>query len=420
MGMSLMDMMRLQWALVRGRYRGLLVDTEARRQECQALLDSIRGEELGRARYVLDAPLFQHGQLTDDGIIAVLDTQTDRVVGALRATRMSLFVRRPELAPDFQFDADLLGDLTDTAFLCHHLVVTPEHRKTAASLVLMSTVYGLGVVQRGRMCLIDCEPPLARIYRRLGFLPIGQPYTRHGVIFIAMILVNHDAAHLRRVRSPLLRTWRAMGRPRDEAGVAWAAQMKASGHLPSRYFEAVGTSEAIEAQLFDSLSDKGRAEMLQNATRIQLQPGQVVMRQGDIGTWFGVLEAGTLEARVEGRTTAVLHPKDVVGDRACVRRGRRMSDVVAGPSGATLVMLSPGAFKRVKDAEDRAQLWTNVARLLAEQLPGPTCTPVPEPTQPRALDALPLSDQLTPVSVTHPASPLSSSTPTGRDLSTGS
>ena len=56
----------------------------------------------------------------------------------------------------------------------------------------LGTVYSLGVEHRGSVCLLDCEPPIARIYRRLGFLPIGRPYTRDGVVFIAMVSFVYD------------------------------------------------------------------------------------------------------------------------------------------------------------------------------------------------------------------------------------
>lgn len=368
MGMAWTDIIRMQWQLMTGRYRGLLVATEERRQECEALLASVREEELQRDPYALDAPLLRPGHVAHDGIVAVLDTHTDRVVGALRATRMSLVARRPELAPDFQFDAALLGDRIDETFLCHHLAVAPEHRKTAASLVLMRTTYSLGVEQRGTMCLLDCEPPIARVYRRLGFHPIGRPYTRDGIVFIAMVLVNNDVEHLRRVRSPLLQTWRAMGRPRDPRGVQWADRLRAAGQLPSPYFAYVDPSSDAAAPLFEGLSPAGRAALMTYATRLHLRPGQLILRRGDMGRWLGVVEAGELDVRVDAVRSCVLGSGDLVGEVGFLLGERRTADVVAGRDGATMVVLSPSALRRVERADDRERLSENIASILASRL----------------------------------------------------
>jgi predicted GNAT family N-acyltransferase len=364
------DAIRLQWQLTTGRYRGLLVATEARRKECEALLASVRTEELERDPYALDAPLLQDGVVADDGIVAVVDTRSDRVVGVLRATRMSLVARRPELAPDFRFDASLLGDKLDEAFLCHRLAVAPEHRRTAASLVLMRTTYALGVEHRGSLCLLDCEPPIARIYRRLGFHPIGRPYTREGVLFIAMVLVNNDVDHLRRVRSPLLQTWRQMGRPRDPSGRRWAARLRASGQLPSRHFAYVDQDD-VTSRLFDGLSPDGRAALITHATRLHLRPGQLIVRGGDLGRWMGIVEDGELEARVDGRRVAVSRPGDLVGEVGFLLGNRRTADIVARGAGATMLVLSPSAVRRMHDPEDRERFSLNIARNLAGRLTAP-------------------------------------------------
>lgn len=368
MGMTVFEKLRTGWNLGVGRYRAQPVDSEALRQGCEAVLRRVREDELHRSGSSLPVALYRPDAPIDDVAVALIDTRTDAVVGTTRLTRMTRVQAQPDIAPDFQFDAELLGDLLPHAWLGHRFAIDPAHRKTGASYLMMQDIYARAQQHGALFCLGDCEPPLVRLYQRLGFRPVGRPYTRGGIVFIALVLVLHDIDHLRRVRSPFLGTWRAIGRPTDPRGPAWIRSLQERGALPTSGFAVVDPEEEHDGPLFAGVSARGRAALLAYATRVELAPGQVVMRDGDAGRWMGVVERGLLEASVGDRLVGLLGPNDVIGELGFLLQARRTADMAAGPDGATVMMLSPGALDRVDRAPDREQLWRNLARIVAYRL----------------------------------------------------
>ena len=364
----LLTALRARWHYVTGRYRAVPVDRLSLVRACEDLLRRVRAEELGRCTHPLDVELFREDRLLNDSAIALVDTHSGRVVGTVRATRMSLLRQHPELAPDFQFDDALLGDLASQAFLCHRLAIEPAHRRSCGSLVLMQKLYSLGIEQRAALCMIDCEPPLAPLYERLGFRAVGRPYTRDGVVFIAMVLVNYDIAHLQRLGSPLLSTWKKMGRPSAPETLDWRATMEDQGLFSDNGFRRVDPNEPTPSPLFRGLSPAGRRALLTRATRLEFAPGQRVIAAGEPARWMGFVDDGTLEVEVDGGSRDDLGSGDLVGAVGFLLNTPRTANVHAGPAGATMSMLTPSALQRVRDPADRAQLWQNLTLAIARRV----------------------------------------------------
>jgi MFS family permease len=63
--------------------------------------------------------------------------------------------------------------------------------------------------------------------------------------------------------------------------------------------------------------------------RVEAQPGDVIIREGDEGDRFYVIESGTVEVTKEGRHIADLGPGDFVGEIALLRDVPRVATVVA-------------------------------------------------------------------------------------------
>ena len=63
--------------------------------------------------------------------------------------------------------------------------------------------------------------------------------------------------------------------------------------------------------------------------RVEAAPGDVVIREGDTGDRFYVIESGTVEVTKEGRHVAALGPGDFVGEIALLRNVLRVATVTA-------------------------------------------------------------------------------------------
>ena len=77
--------------------------------------------------------------------------------------------------------------------------------------------------------------------------------------------------------------------------------------------------------------------------RVDAAPGDVVIREGDSGDRFYVIESGTVEVTKEGRHVATLGPGDFVGEIALLRNVQRVATVTA-TSDAILQALDRATF----------------------------------------------------------------------------
>jgi len=77
--------------------------------------------------------------------------------------------------------------------------------------------------------------------------------------------------------------------------------------------------------------------------RVDAAPGDVVIREGDSGDRFYVIESGTVEVTKKGRHVATLGPGDFVGEIALLRNVQRVATVTA-TSDAILQALDRATF----------------------------------------------------------------------------
>lgn len=75
-----------------------------------------------------------------------------------------------------------------------------------------------------------------------------------------------------------------------------------------------------------------------------LAPGEVVIRQGTIGTRFFVIRSGQVEVHCDGRPLGTLGPGEAFGEIALLRAGRRTTTVRAGPGPVDLYSLDRPDF----------------------------------------------------------------------------
>lgn len=74
---------------------------------------------------------------------------------------------------------------------------------------------------------------------------------------------------------------------------------------------------------------------------------ELVIKQGDVGKEFFILEAGSLEARKDGNKLVGYGPKDYFGELALLRDAPRACDVVATADVCKVLSLDQGSFHRI-------------------------------------------------------------------------
>ncbi len=128
---------------------------------------------------------------------------------------------------------------------------------------------------------------------------------------------------------------------------------------------------ARHARVLDGLrrvplwGDRGANQLLQIAAACRQRsifPGDEVVRQGEAGDEFYIIETGTLEVEIDGQRVASLGPGDYFGERALLADTPRAATVRALTAG-TLFTLRREAFERLVRGD--VQLATRVAMAIS-------------------------------------------------------
>jgi CRP/FNR family cyclic AMP-dependent transcriptional regulator len=93
-----------------------------------------------------------------------------------------------------------------------------------------------------------------------------------------------------------------------------------------------------EIPLFSALSKKDLARIAKASNEITVEPGHVLVDQGDAGRDAYVIVSGTATVKRNGRKVATLKPGDSVGELALLDHGPRTASVVADTPVTALVL----------------------------------------------------------------------------------
>jgi hypothetical protein len=368
--------LKQQFDVLRGRYVGFRVESAADRDECMQVLDEVRRVELKRVKgsSVLESAAFADVDV-DDLLFAVRDTADDRIVGCIRSTPAAQIATLRSSRDEYQIHK-LTPELLDRTQVLTRFAVLRSHRSTLASYVIMRELYQYSVAQGVLISLQSCEPGLYATYLRLGFRPMGSVHqSSQGGFRVPMVLVHHDREHSERVGVPILREL-PRGAPLPSEATLWYRELEArEGRIdPGVAFyesddEDVSGAPEVHAWLTDGLSDKGRAELLRNALEVNCTDGDVVIAAGDGGRFLGFVLDGVVEVRAEERVVRMLGEGELFGEIALVLEAPRTVDIVAAGNDTRVLLLSQTALTRLSSGADQAQVWRNVAKVLARRLP---------------------------------------------------
>jgi CRP/FNR family cyclic AMP-dependent transcriptional regulator len=121
-------------------------------------------------------------------------------------------------------------------------------------------------------------------------------------------------------------------------------------------------------ELLSSVTGDALDELAQRATTMTLQPGSVMVKQGNVDSGLGLVLEGTAEVTVNDVPRGTLREGDYFGEMSLIDGAPRSATVTAGPDGAKTLTLSPLTFREVLDAHPdvaRGLLAHLVARIRA-------------------------------------------------------
>ncbi len=246
-------------------------------------------------------------------------------------------------------------------------------------LFRLFTAY-LSFVNERRIQLVfgDCEPHLLNVYQGLGF----RPYTKRNVnspetgYLVPLVLVAEDLAYLKEIESPIVHVMKDFG---DEAKVPDGLdELLSDGKtvlsqrlisMPTYWAAVAGSLTRFEdgrTTLFDDLSDEEIQLCLAKSNVIECNPGDRVIKKGNVAQNMFVVLSGTLEVRAGDEVKAILSAGDMFGDIAFFLGLPRTLDVYAATDDVSVISLSETTLRSLMDNQPKtaAKLLQNIAKML--------------------------------------------------------
>ena len=357
---------RLDYLL--GRYEACIVRDDNTRAAAMRVLDEVRRKELNRVHGsgVLESAAFVDAEVRYE-LYAVKDKRNGAVVGCIRVTTADQIAGIPASREEYCLDK-IASELLARTQVFTRLAVLPAYRKSAASLVLLRRLCMDALAGGTLASLLSCEPGLYPSYLRLGFRPLGGLHaSQSGGFRVPMVALVHDLEHLRRVRSPLRGLVAAKEGPLPQDALRWYRELEArDGRIdPGLAFHAGDLAPDAHGALTRGLSAAGRSALLRNAMEVRCAAGDTIISAGDGGKSMGIVLSGAVRIEQGAGSVAMLGKGEMFGETAVVANQRQPADVVAAEDGMRVLMLSQSCLARLRDAADVAQVWRNLAQVMA-------------------------------------------------------
>jgi predicted GNAT family N-acyltransferase len=258
-------------------------------------------------------------------------------------------------------------------------LVKREHRGSALPFRM---ILEAGRFQFGRgvqLIFCDCQPHLLNLYESLGFRPCAPVFEQPGFgVMVPLVAVVPDVAHLRRIRSPLIRYW-----PKDIADPQFAERIQAL--LPAAppvvataALERASWSETFgllsqtrgRTGAFEGFSEQDIEAFLERGRILECAADQQIIVEGQGTRSAFVVLDGAAEVRRKGAVIARFEPGEMFGEFALLLHIKRTADVFACGERVRLLVLDERNLERLlsSHAELAAKFLLNLSKSLALRL----------------------------------------------------
>jgi CRP-like cAMP-binding protein/predicted GNAT family N-acyltransferase len=256
-------------------------------------------------------------------------------------------------------------------------MVRADRRGGPTALALMIEATRFGHAAKVELAFCDCQPHLLRLYTSMG-LRTYKPTYNHPTsgLLVPLVLVASDVEYLRAIRSPLL-----AAAPDAEHQAELSARiapcistrpplLRREDSTAEDFFAELGDTVRERVNLFEGLDPAQRDRLLAQSHILECQPGDGLIRAGQITRTLYLVLRGALEVRERDELVAVATEGEILGEVAFLMGGRRMADVRVAAQGARVLALSESVLRQLLDDDARlaARLLLNLAKAVCAKL----------------------------------------------------
>lgn len=305
-----------------------------------------------------------------------------KIIGVLRNTRLGDVPDEILVKDDIfeMFNLETFLDITelDKLSLNSRLILDQSARGSAALGILFSRVYMDGLRDGVELDFITAAPNAIQVYRKSGYRRYrsGIEHPENGYD-VPMVLTLNDTDHLTSIKSPLLRTRRAVAdincdldlveRLRDALEPKFKAYDEDSLRLP-----AVELSIGLDQEgIFASLSRDEIDVLLTFATVLSLAADERIIAKNQRRDEMYILLTGQLSVAVghDQKSLYLVRPGEVVGEMALFLGQARTANIVAQLPSIVLLVSRDAIIRMMKrHSELSAKLLFNISKCLAMKL----------------------------------------------------
>ena len=366
---------------VKGSAIRISVATGEEREKCYGLAYEVFCEEMGALLQEAD----QDRRIVKDDAIEKAHLLCARMDGELAGTMGILKGDERPFPEHFERGFGIARFLPvvprERMALNIRFLVRARFRGTPVPFRLIVEAQNYQMMEGVLLSFCDCQPHLLDLYQSLGFRPCAPVFEQPGFgLMVPLMLCTVDVAHLRSVRSPLIRySQGASGDPELSARIC-ALLPEETPVLNADQLEGDAWSETYgllcrprkKTSAFEGFSERELAAFLDNGRVLRCSGGQQVILEGQgTKTAFIVLE-GAVEARRNGAPIAVFREGELFGEFAFLLDARRTADVFALSDSVRLLVLNDRTLQRIlaSDPAIASKFLLNLSKSLALRLIG--------------------------------------------------
>lgn len=266
------------------------------------------------------------------------------------------------------------------------LMVSPQYRNSQVLYFLLAEMYRFGIERDVVFNFCYCAPQLVGLYEQLGFRRytknVNHPETGFNV---PMVLIGDDVQYLRKVRSPLYRLARKLGKQQVQETVDWFANEypHADRYIVQRALgeeefwhiidEKLHQSAKDQMFIFNGLDDQELKLLLRETTVLSCDEGDLIVRDGNVGNELFVVLSGAVEVTKvkdgENFSIALIGEGEVFGEMAFVSKRKRTATVTA-VTNSEIMVLTHDFFSKFIDSQPviASKVLLNLAVILSDRL----------------------------------------------------